>query len=508
MPVALISAYDKTDLADLGRGLARSGWTVLASGGTKAALSAAGVPALEISEYTGSPEILGGRVKTLHPAIHGGILARPEETDLKTLADSGYLAIDLVVVDLYPFEATLRDPYIAALPADQRLKEIIEKIDIGGVALLRAAAKNRDRVASVCDRADYHIVLAEIESSGGISAPTRSRLAARAFARTAAYDAAIAAWMETQLSDAGDSAGLKLRYGENPHQRARFIPDVPGGSFLGGKVLGGKALSYNNLLDLDAAWRAAARFSGLACVVVKHSSPCGIARREPGEGNLADAVRAAIAGDPVSAFGGIIAVNAPFDGPCAKALGSLFVECIAAPSFSPEALAALEGWKNLRLVELEPPSDKVEYRSILGGRLEQDPDSGDPEGSSRKCLTKRQPTEAEAAELEFAWLACMSVKSNAIVLARAGATVGIGSGQPNRVDSVRIAAKKAGDLARGAVLASDAFFPFPDSIEEAAAAGVTAIIQPAGSVRDAESIEAADRFGIAMVATGVRHFRH
>jgi phosphoribosylaminoimidazolecarboxamide formyltransferase/IMP cyclohydrolase len=473
-----------------------------------------GLPVTEVAEYTGSPEILGGRVKTLHPAIHGGLLARDTDADQVELANLGWDFIDLVAVNLYPFEQTIADPKAT-------LERAIENIDIGGVTLIRAAAKNHSRVTLVCDPADYAAVLAELKA-GRVSPETRRRLAVKGFALTAHYDAAINAYLsgltpsraEARPADAGADEPLmlglypvqRLRYGENPHQAAMLYGYEPDAGPLGGRVLQGKELSYNNLLDLDAAWKAALSFEPPTICIVKHLSPCGIASAP----ELADAFRAAFASDTRSAFGGVIAANRAFDGATARALGDLFVECIAAPGFSDDARAALAGRKNCRLVEMpdlrvEPPH---ELRSITRGVLRQDVDQGDPAGGEWKVASQRAPTAAEWEALRFAWKACQHVKSNAIVLARGQATIGIGGGQPNRVDCVHIAAERAGDKARGSVMASDAFFPFPDSVEAAIEAGVSAIVQPGGSVRDAESIAAADRAGLAMVVTGVRHFRH
>lgn len=536
MPHAILSVHDKTGLVDFASRLSKLGWSFLASGGTARTLLDAGIPVREIADYTGAREILGGRVKTLHPAIHGGILARGTGADLQEIAALGYVAVDMVVVNLYPFEKTVADPACS-------LSDAIEQIDIGGVALIRAAAKNHERVAILSDVADYAGVLRELETSGTLSATTRRRLSVNAFGRTSRYDAAINAWLATHGTAAGDATSAAiatpdeplvpevpsqperqpslaltgvqvqtLRYGENPHQSAELYSFVPGQGPLGGKILQGKELSYNNILDLDAAWHAAGRFANPAVVIVKHLSPCGIAESsqagEPAPATLAQALQRAIDCDPISAFGGVIAVNAPFDAACAATLGSLFVECIAAPSFADEALAILAAKKNLRLVIPGNGSQKHEIRTVLGGFLRQDVDAGDPASAAWKVVSKRQPTATELRDLEFAWKACMSAKSNAIVFAKAGATIGIGSGQPNRVDSVRIAATRAGAKAQGAVLASDAFFPFPDSVEEAAKAGITAIAHPGGSMRDSESLAAADAAGIAMVLTGVRHFRH
>jgi len=544
MPVALISVSDKSGLVPFVQKLAAAGWSFLASGGTAKALSAAGIAVTEVATYTGSPEILGGRVKTLHPAVHGGILSRGTQADRAELAAHGWSELDLVVANLYPFESTIARPGVSEI-------DCVEEIDIGGVALLRAAAKNWARVAVVCDPADYNRVVASISDSGTIIPELRRELAVKAFAVCARYDAAIATWM---APDSGASlfgyAGQKLRYGENPHQHARLYTDAPGAGPLGGLVLQGKELSYNNILDLDAAWRAACGFDTPAAVVVKHLSPCGIATvgdatvgdatvgdatvgdatvGDAGSDAPAKALAAAIACDPLSAFGGVIAVNRIFNTEMVRALGETFIECIAAPAFTDEARALLAKRKNARLLEMgqnavaKAREPGFETRSVLGGFLRQEIDHGDPEGTEWKVVTQRSPTAAELAALRFAWRACVSAKSNAILLATAlpaksetsqtngvagFTTVGIGSGQPNRVDSTRIAVQRAGERARGSVLASDAFFPFPDSIEVAAAAGITAIVQPGGSLRDKDSIAAADAAGIAMVVTGVRHFRH
>jgi phosphoribosylaminoimidazolecarboxamide formyltransferase/IMP cyclohydrolase len=613
MPLALISVYDKKGLEQFVQRLARLGWTFLASGGTSAALRGAGIEPVDIAEYTGSSELLSGRVKTLHPAIHAGILARPEPADLEELRAHGYKPIDLVVVNLYPFEKT-------AAQANASEAEIIEQIDIGGVALIRAAAKNFARVCVICDPEDYERIALEAES-GGIGAETRRELAAKAFAHTAAYDRAIAEWFAQKAGGAAereaatgaalarDSAlaaaaahtassildgvtaeedgilpasfefrGIverTLRYGENPHQKAFFVIPVGdwGGSFvsmrkegsfaseggsavspivesggpshgqpqvrgsiggrsdsvqpqmrgplggrsdsiqpkvrgpLGGQVLGGKELSYNNLLDLDAAWRAVLSFEQPAAVIVKHLSPCGAAEAE----NLKDAYEAALACDPVSAFGGIVALNRPLDVSTAEALRELFLECVAAPSFEEDARDVLKAKKNLRLVEADPLVFSTlckELRSAAGGLLVQEPDRGDPIDTTWRVVSARQPTEAEMESLRFAWKLVQHVKSNAIVLAKGHASVGIGGGQTNRVDAVRQACERAGARAKGAVMASDAFFPFADGIEAAAEAGVTAVVHPGGSVRDVEVLAAADRLGLAVVHTGVRHFRH
>lgn len=499
MPKALLSVYDKSGLVDFARGLVDLGWELLASGGTARLLAENGLPVTEVADYTGSPEILGGRVKTLHPAVHGGLLARSTPEDVQQLKSLGWDCIDLVAVNLYPFEATIAQP-------DVSLAEAVEQIDIGGVALIRAAAKNHERVMLVCDPGDYPAVLAGLRT-GGLDGEARRKLAVKGFRLTTHYDRAIADYLEGSRSESLTLYPVQtLRYGENPHQAAVLLGYRPDEGPLGGQVLQGKELSYNNLLDLDAAWRAVVSFSKSSIVIVKHLSPCGIASNE----RQAEAFRAALASDPVSAFGGIIAANRPLEAETAAAIGSLFVECIIAPGFEPEAREILVKKKNLRLVQMPDleVTPTVEYRSIVRGILRQDVDLGDPDGADWRVVTERQPTEEELAALQFAWKACQHVKSNSIVFAQGEATVGIGGGQPNRVDCVRIAAQRAGEKAQGAVMASDAFFPFPDSVEEAAKVGIRAIVQPGGSVRDQESIDACNRFGITMVFTGYRHFRH
>jgi phosphoribosylaminoimidazolecarboxamide formyltransferase/IMP cyclohydrolase len=522
MPTAILSVHDKSGLLELAGGLHALGWKLLASGGTARLLRQNAIPVSEVADYTGSPEILSGRVKTLHPAIHGGLLARDNDADLAEINALGWEPIDLAAVNLYPFAETIARP-------GTTLEEAVEDIDIGGVTLLRAAAKNHARVTVLCEPGDYPAVLAGLQA-GGVSAETRRRLAVKAFAHTARYDSAIHAYLSAQLAgglfpdgartdlfaesaiEEPEALELKLyptqslRYGENPHQSAILYAYRPGVGPLGGTVLQGKALSYNNLLDLDAAWRAAVSYGRPAIVIVKHLSPCGVACAD----TLEKAYRLALASDPVSAFGGVIAANRPFDGDAAAALGELFVECVAAPGFSGPAQEILARRKNLRLVDM-PGTDLdplYELRSVNQGVLRQAIDLGDPLESDWQVVSSRPPTEQEWLSLRFAWKACQHVKSNAIVFARGEATVGIGGGQPNRVDCVRIAAQRAGQQARGAVMASDAFFPFPDSVEEAAKAGITAIIEPGGSVRDAEAIAAAEAHGMALVFTGVRHFRH
>ncbi len=510
MPTALLSVSNKTGLVELARELKQLGWDLLASGGTSAAVRDAGVPVEDIAVYTGSPEVLSGRVKTLHPAVHGGILARNTEQDRQDLKRLHAQVIDLVVVNLYPFQETISKPGVS-------LEDAIENIDIGGVALIRAAAKNYERVTVLIEPSDYPAVLDELRGSGAISPQTRQRMAVKAFQHTARYDTTIATYMAKTLAEGNSSEqtpawlslypSTELRYGENPHQQARLYHLDPNSGPLGGEILQGKALSYNNLLDLDAAWRSALSFERPTIAIIKHLSPCGIASAD----SLVEAFPLALRSDPISAFGGVIAANRPFDGATAEALGSLFVECIIAPGFTSEAQERLAKRKNCRLVEMPAAvlAPDYEIRTINQGMLWQARDFGDPENrESWKVVTERQPTEAEWQTLRFAWKACQHVKSNAILLAQGEATVGIGGGQPNRVDCVKIAVERAGELAANSVMASDAFFPFSDSVEAAAQAGVTAIIQPGGSVRDAESIAAANQAGITMVTTGVRHFRH
>lgn len=499
MPKALLSVYDKTGLVEFARGLVSMGWDLLASGGTAKLLAQNSLKVTEVADYTGSPEILGGRVKTLHPAIHGGLLARDTDADRAQLSALGWDMIDLVAVNLYPFEATVAKPGVT-------LAEAIEQIDIGGVALIRAAAKNHDRVTLVCDPADYPAVLASL-GDRSLDEAARRNLALKGFRLTSHYDQAISRYL-----DGGEGETLtlypvqSLRYGENPHQAAVLLGYKPGDTPLGGKVLQGKELSYNNLLDLDAAWRAVVGYKKSSIVIVKHLTPCGVASND----NQANAYKAAFKCDPVSAFGGIIAANRVVETATAEAIGDLFVECIIAPGFEAGALEILAKKKNARLVEMpdleiEP---KVEYRSVVRGMLRQQVDMGDVDQSGWKVVTEKQPTADEMAAMKFAWVACQYVKSNSIVFAKGEATVGIGGGQPNRVDCVRIAAGHAGENSKGAVMASDAFFPFPDSVEEAAKCGITAIVQPGGSVRDQESIDLCNKLGLSMVFTGYRHFRH
>lgn len=508
MPIqaAVVSVSDKTDLVPFCRALAELGVTILSSGGTAKALAQEKVPVTTIEEYTGSPEVMDGRVKTLHPRVHGGILSRGDR-DKDDLARIGARAIDLVVVNLYPFEKTAANP-------KSTHEEIIENIDIGGPSMVRSAAKNHARVTIVCDPADYTRVLTEIKAHGDVPAEMRAELAAKAFAHTASYDAAICGYLSKgQHLVLPFERAYALRYGENPHQKGAFYVEhrAPAGSLARSESLGagGKELSFNNLVDVEAALDCVREFDEPAAVVVKHTNPCGVATG----GTLALAYRTAREADALSAFGGIVALNREIDDATATILAETFLECVVAPSFSEKALEILRAKKNLRLLAtgawLDAKHASLQYKRVGGGMVVQDRDAtAGGEVRNGKVATKRAPTEAELASLELAWRVCKHVKSNAIVLAKPGRTVGVGAGQMSRVISVQIACEKAGPEARGSVLASDAFFPFPDGLEAAAKAGITAVAQPGGSVKDADVIAAADRFEVAMVLTGVRHFRH
>lgn len=500
MPTALFSLWDKSPWLSLARTLHRRGWDILASEGTAAFLAQYDIPARTITDWTQSPPVLGGRVKTLHPRVFAGILARNLPQDHEDLARLQSTPVDLVAVSLYPFQQVVQDP-------NTDLATALEHIDIGGVALIRAAAKNFPRVTVLVDPRDAVQVQQELENRGSVSLDTRRRLALKAFAWTAAYDQAIASYLAGARVDVLTLYPVqRLRYGENPHQEAILYAWEPDTGPLGGRLLQGKPLSYNNLVDLDAAWQAVSRLPQPAAVVVKHASPCGLALGE----TLAQAVERAIASDPVSAFGGILAVNVPFDEEAAAQLKGLFLECLAAPAITLSARERLAKRKNLRVLEIPhfATGRETQWRSIFRGMLRQTGDPGDPPETAWRVVTERAPTPQEWEDLRFAWLAVQPVLSNAIVLVKDRATVGIGGGQPNRVDAVRLAVQRAGTRAQGAVLASDAFFPFPDGVEEAARAGVTAIVQPGGSIRDEEVIAAANRHDLAMVFTGVRHFRH
>jgi phosphoribosylaminoimidazolecarboxamide formyltransferase/IMP cyclohydrolase len=515
---ALLSVSDKTHLLDFARGLAAFGIELVSTGGTRKALAGGGLAVREVSELTGFPEMLDGRVKTLHPLVHGGILhIRDNPEHVAAVQAHGIVPIDLVVVNLYPFEATVAKP-------GSTHEEIVENIDIGGPSMVRSAAKNYHDVAVVTSPEQYGAILDEMRSySGGLTLETRQRLSGSAFALTAAYDRAVAAYFARQAG--GDEFPPRLalsfdrramlRYGENPHQPAGFYVEspTPSGCIAGATILHGKELSYNNILDLDSALNLAREFDAPAAAVIKHNNPCGCAVAP----TLEEAFGRAYAGDPLSAYGGVIAFNRPVDAPTAMQLTEpgRFVECVVAPDFAPEAFEILTtrpSWKkNVRLLRTGPLDRRpggLDFRRIDGGLLVQSRDAGGDDFSRVTVVTKRPPGEKELADLRFAWTVCKHVKSNAIVLAKDGAVVGVGAGQMSRVDSTFMAIRKAGDRAKGAVLASDAFFPFRDNLDEAAKAGVTAAVQPGGSIRDADSVAACEEHGLAMVCTGVRHFRH
>jgi phosphoribosylaminoimidazolecarboxamide formyltransferase/IMP cyclohydrolase len=504
----------------LARALAGFGVELISTGGTRKALGDAGLAVRDISDVTGFPEMLDGRVKTLHPLVHGGILAvRDNPQHMTTARQHGIGLIDLVVCNLYPFEATVAKP-------GSSHEEIVENIDIGGPSMVRSSAKNYHDVAIVTDPAQYPAILEELRAnSGALTLVTRERLAAAAFARTAAYDRAISAYFARRAGseewppvlDLRFERKLALRYGENPHQRAAFYvePGVKHACAGTAEQLHGKELSYNNLLDLDSAFNLAREFDTPAAVVIKHNNPCGAAASD----TLAEAFRKAYEGDPLSAYGGVLGFNREVDEATAQQVTepNRFIECVIAPSYSEAAFRLLTtrpSWKkNVRLLHTGPieraaEARSLDFRRVDGGLLVQTRDLEADDFAQAKVVTKRAPTGAEMADLRFAWRVCKHVKSNGIVLAKGGMVVGVGAGQMSRVDSVHIAARKAGERVRGSVLASDAFFPFRDNVDEAARAGVTALVQPGGSMRDQDSIAACDEHGLAMVFTGVRHFRH
>ena len=518
---ALISVFDKTGIVDFAKKLAVLRIEILSTGGSAKILREAGLSVRDVSEFTGWPEMLGGRVKTLHPKVHGGLLFRRNlAEDQKQAAEHGIAPIDLVVVNLYPFEAT-------AAKKDLTAEDLIENIDIGGPTMLRSAAKNFESVTVITDPADYDRVARELEASRETLLATRLDLARKVFAATSGYDGMIATELE-RLSASANHVVLtakpvlperlhlafrrqqELRYGENPHQAAAlYIPaSRPPQGLAAAKQLQGKELSYNNFVDLEAARSLAAEFSQPAAVIIKHNNPCGTAEQE----TLRDAYLKALACDPISAFGGVLAFNRPVDAATAEEVAKLFAECVAAPTFDEKAKSIFAAKKNLRLLELAPgrlePDHELQLKRILGGMLVQQPDLGQINDAELRTVTKRVPSPEEMHNMRFAWKVCKHVKSNAIVFARDGATLGVGAGQMSRVDSVKLAVMKAQSPLQGSVVASDAFFPFPDGVEEAAKAGATAVIQPGGSVRDNDVIEAANRLGLAMVFTGMRHFLH
>jgi phosphoribosylaminoimidazolecarboxamide formyltransferase/IMP cyclohydrolase len=517
---ALVSVSDKNGLAAFARGLSALGVEIVSTGGTAALLRQEKIPVKDVSEITGFPEMMDGRVKTLHPKVHGGILAlRDNAEHVSQLKAHGIAPIDLVVVNLYPFEATVA--------RGAPFHDIVENIDIGGPSMVRAAAKNFAHVGVVVDPADYETVLQEIRQSGALADATRFELARKAFRHTARYDGAISNYLdaldgEKKPGRFGRTLSLQfsklqdLRYGENPHQSAAFYSsgENRGPSIARAKQFQGKELSYNNILDADAALRVILEFSDTATVAIKHNNPCGVATSKI---SLADSFRKAKASDPVSIFGGVIAVNRPVDAETANEMKEIFLEIVIAPSFTPEAKAVLSSAKrllNIRLLELDMSDKEVggyDLRRVRGGLLVQDWDTGTVDIRGCKIVSKRQPTDEELQAMDFGWRVCRHVKSNAIVFTSNDQVLGVGAGQMSRVDSVKLAVMRAGihglDL-HGSVVSSDAFFPFPDGVEEAAKAGAKAVIQPGGSIKDNEVIAVADQYGMAMVLTGMRHFRH
>jgi len=512
---AIISVSDKAGVTDFARGLSDLGFELFSTGGTKKAIAEAGVPVKSISEITGFPEILDGRVKTLHPMVHGGLLARRDiPAHMAELTKNKIEPIDLVAVNLYPFVQTVAREGVT-------LEEALENIDIGGPTMIRAAAKNFPSVIVVVDPADYPAILEKL-GRGALPQEERRKLAQKAFQHVAAYDTAIAQYLRQGEEGFPDEVTIAmkkryaLRYGENPHQMAAFYAEqTVGGSHDTGitwaEQLGGKELSYNNILDADAAWGTVIDFAAPTVAIIKHTNPCGLASHD----NLAEAYRRAFSGDPVAAFGGIVAVNRAVDLATAEEIKPTFYEIVIAPEYEAKALEVLKRKKDLRILKAAlPPSYGVSHegyldiRRVRGGFLVQSSDSLAEDSVTLKTVTKRAPTEAEVKDMLFAWRAVKHIKSNAIVLTKDKTLIGMGAGQPSRIVSAQIAREKAGEKTKGSVLASDAMFPFPDVVEEAAEGGVTAIIQPGGSIRDEDSIKAADKYNIAMVFTGERHFKH
>lgn len=507
---ALISVSDKTGVVEFARKLHAAGVDIISTGGTMKAIKEAGIPVTYVSEVTGFPEIMDGRVKTLNPYIHGGILAIRDNSDhQKAMQEHNITGIDLVVVNLYPFRQTIAKP-------DVTLSDAIENIDIGGPAMIRAAAKNFKYVTVIVNPKRYDDVAEAIAANGEVSDELRMQLAKEAFCHTAEYDSCINQYLAGQLGEGNFPEKVQvvlekvqsLRYGENPHQQAAFYREVDSdGGVANAKQLHGKELSFNNIVDIEASYNLVAEFTEPAAAIIKHTNPCGT-----GIGaTLAEAYKKAYEADPVSAFGGIVALNRPVDLATANEIKQIFVEVVIAPSFDDDAFKILSEKKNIRLMTLPLPdlkSGRMDMKRVSGGLLLQQADTFDTERSAMRVVTKRQPTEDEWKQLLFAWKVVKHVKSNAIVVAGGDQTYGVGAGQMNRVGSAKIAFEQAGDKAKGAVLSSDAFFPFRDSIDECAKAGITAVIQPGGSIRDKESIEAADEHGIAMVFTDMRHFKH
>ena len=507
---AILSVSDKTGLVDFAQGLRGLGVDIYSTGGTKKTLQEAGVPTHSVEELTGFPEILDGRVKTLHPAVHGGILARRDiESHMAQLAERGMGTIDLVAVNLYPFVQTVAKKGVS-------LEEALENIDIGGPTMIRAAAKNFPHVIVVVDPKDYSPVLEKLRS-GEVSISERTKLAQKAFQHVALYDTAISSYLrpEDEIFPQEMTISLKkvqdLSYGENPHQHAAFYREEVIGEgepgIAGASQLSGKALSYNNILDMDGALRAACDFSGPTIAIIKHTNPCGLASHD----NLAEAYRRALAGDPVSAFGGIVASNRKIDLATAQEINKTHFDGILAPDYDEDALSLLKRKGDMRILKIAGVGGRMaalEFRRVSGGGFVAQTADFTADSVPMRTVSKREPTDEEVRDLLFAWRAVKHIKSNAIVLAKGLTLLGMGAGQPSRVDSVEIALKKAGDRARGSVLGSDAFFPFPDGVELAARGGVTAIIEPGGSVRDNEAIRVADEYNMAMVFTGMRHFKH
>lgn len=509
MKKALLSVYDKTGLADFARALADAGFELVSTGGTAREIAGAGLAVSEVADLTGSPEILGGRVKTLHPAVHGGILARRDlDADRADLAAHGIAPIDVVVCNLYPFSR-------AATAAGATLDDALENIDIGGVTLLRAAAKNFPHVAVLTSPSDYEWAAERFSEGGGFTMDERRELARKAFQHTALYDAAVARYLAGESGGASREAlafgferQAELRYGENPHQSAAlYSAALTRGGVVGAELLHGIPMSYTNYLDADAAWRAVSDFAEQAVAVVKHANPCGLAVH----GDQPTAYRRAFEGDSVSAYGGIVGFNRTVTADTADAMRGVLYDVIIAPGYDAEALAILRRRRRTRVLRAEPAvgvGAELDLRPVSGGALVQTPDSADEDPSAWRVVTEHAPSDEQTRDLAFAWKAVKHIKSNAIAIAKGGALAGMGAGQPNRVNSVHLALQAAGDKARGAALASDAFFPFADNIETAAAGGVASIAQPGGSIRDDDCIEAANRLGLAMVFTGTRHFRH
>ncbi len=510
---ALLSTYDKTGLADLGHTLSDAGYELVSTGGTARDLRSVGLQVQEVSEITGSPEILGGRVKTLHPVVHGGILAlRGEPSHDAELAEHEIDTIDVVVGNLYPFVETVSRP-------DVTLADALENIDIGGPTMIRAAAKNHPHVLVVVDRGDYDWIGERVAARGAASdaftASERKELARKAFQHVALYDTAISRYLDDDVSGTswpeftiGLNSVADLRYGENPHQAATLDSSaLSSGGIVAAERLHGLEMSFTNILDADAAWRVVSDFDESAVAVIKHTNPCGLAVHR----DQSTAYKRAFDGDSMSAYGGIVGFNRAVTVETAEAMRGVLYDIIVAPGYEPEALAILKKRQRTRILRIDPaqgPMERLDVRSVSGGVLVQTEDSISEEASAWKVVTDRSPSEAELRDLAFAWKACKHIKSNTIVLASDNTLVGMGAGQPNRVTSVHLALRIAQDKAKGSVLASDAFFPFPDSVEMAAEGGVTAIVQPGGSIRDEDSVEAANRLGLAMVLTGARHFRH